>query len=391
MIENNIRVDSPEVDVEDTSSGVIIKQPFSPNDIKLTTPPMNLGDLIDMIQYGWINFDTDYQREQNLWTARQQSRLIESVLLGLRLPAFYFEEMSKKQWNIIDGLQRCCAIRNYCADGTLVLSDLEFLGDKFNGAKYDDLPFEIKRDIRMLPITVNLLNAGVPDEVKYVLFKRLNTGGIELTAQEIRNAVYQGKAIDVVKRMAQDSAFLRATGGKIPVRRKQDQDFVSRFIAFYLLGYENYQPDLENFINKSMVVIRDKADETVIKQMESDFHESMRFSYLVFGDEAFRKQVYANEKKRPLNKAYFEVVASVFAKITDSEKETLLVHKGLLVENLYTAMRESKSYNISFSGGTGQRDSVRRRFSWFQTIMKRSMDGVKIRITDDNKIEDSEL
>ena len=104
-----------EVDEEDISSDSreLITTPFKPSDIRLTTPPMNLGDLIDMIREGWVNFGTDYQRAGNLWNDEKQSRLIESVLLGLRLPAFYFEEVSKRQWNIIDGLQRCCAIKNF--------------------------------------------------------------------------------------------------------------------------------------------------------------------------------------------------------------------------------------------------------------------------------------
>ena len=144
-----------------------------------------MGDIIDMIQYHYIDFDTEYQREQNLWDDTQQSRLIESVLLGLRLPAFYFEEVSKKKWRIIDGLQRCCTIRNFYVDKTLRLQNMEFLTD-FEGKTIDDFPFEIKRDIRMLPVTVNVLENGVPDDVKYILFKRLNTGGITLSTQEIR-------------------------------------------------------------------------------------------------------------------------------------------------------------------------------------------------------------
>ena len=190
------KTENDEIESEDTSSE-LITTPFSPNDIKLSSPPMNLGDLIDMIQHNWINFGTEYQREANLWDNRKQSRLIESILLGLRLPAFYFEEVSKRKWNIIDGLQRCSAIYNFCIDKTLTLSDLEFLGDNFNNKNYTELPFETVRDIRMLPITVNLLSAGVPDNVKYILFKRLNTGGVELTPQEIRNAMFQGRAIEI--------------------------------------------------------------------------------------------------------------------------------------------------------------------------------------------------
>ena len=142
------------IEPEDTSSGEEITTPFSPNDIKINKPPMNMGDLIDMLQYGWINIKTHYQRNANLWDEGQQSRLIESILLGLRLPAFYFEIVNKKHWNIIDGLQRCCAIKNFCVDNNLRLEGLEFL-KQFEGKRFNDLQFETKRDIRMLPITVN--------------------------------------------------------------------------------------------------------------------------------------------------------------------------------------------------------------------------------------------
>lgn len=83
------------IEDEDSSAGEVITQPFSPNDIELTNPPMNLGDLIDRISFGWIDFQTEYQRGSNLWPPDKQSRLIESAMLGLRLPAFYFEEISK--------------------------------------------------------------------------------------------------------------------------------------------------------------------------------------------------------------------------------------------------------------------------------------------------------
>ena len=71
-----------------------------------------------------INLNTEFQRENNLWSPVMQSRLIESILLGLPLPAFYFDTSNKK-WDIIDGLQRCCAIRNYCVLQNFSLCDLD--------------------------------------------------------------------------------------------------------------------------------------------------------------------------------------------------------------------------------------------------------------------------
>ena len=375
---------SAKIDREDTSSNEIIPQPFSPNDIELTNPPMNLGELIDRISFGWIDFGTEYQREENLWSPAKQSRLIESALLGLRLPAFYFEEYDKKKWKIIDGLQRCYAIRNYCVDGTLALCDLEFLD--FNGYKFSDLPFELRRDIRMLPITVNLLSKGVPDKVKYILFKRLNTGGMNLEPQEIRNAVFQGKAIDTVKDLAKSEHFKKATCGSVTSKRMEDQDFVTRFMAFYLLGYDNYIPDLDNFMNTCLEGINNGTitDGQIIK-MKSDFDKAMDFALQIFGSDAFRKRDDENANRRPINKAYFEVIAVMFAKLSTGDFEELNKKKDLFKNNLISVMRNDKTYSNSFSNATGRRDNVKKRFSVFSGVMKKSIKGEQIVYGNDKK------
>lgn len=376
-----------DINEEDTGTNEVIDQPFSPSDIRLTNPPMNLGDLIDMIENGWINFSTDYQREENLWTVEQQSRLIESVLLGLRLPAFYFEEVSRRRWDIIDGLQRCCAIRNYCVDGSIVLTGMEFLGKQFNGKKYKELPFDTRRDIRMLPITVNLLDSGVPDTVKYVLFKRLNTGGISLKPQEIRNAVFNGKAIDTIKMMATLPSFITATRNKIPTKRKENLDFISRFVSFYITDWKDYKPDLEAHINQAMIFLKERANDEYIQKLQSDFDISMQMCIDIFGDRAFGKQESFEEKRKPLNKAYFEVISSMFAKMSPYKRLVLLKNKELLVENLQYAMHLSKSYRNSYSGGTGSKDSVQRRFSWVNKIIDATLNKKRITIADDFTIQ----
>lgn len=379
------------VEEEDTSSHETITTPFSPSDISISNPPMNLGDLIDMINEGWINFGTDYQREENLWDGTQQSRLIESVLLGLRLPAFYFEEVTKRNWNIIDGLQRCCAIRNFCVDKALSLTDLEFLADRFNGKKYSDFDFATKRDIRMLPITVNILAKGVPDMVKYVLFKRLNTGGIPLTNQEIRNAIYSGPAIETIKRMAKSQEFIKATDGKVETLRKTDMDFASRFAAFYILGWENYKPDLERFINEAMETLRDQWKDIDRTNMENDFKRAMDLSNKLFGNWAFRRRREQNARRTPLNKAYFEVIGVLLSKLNFQSQKMLFDNKELLIENMIVAMKFNQTYWNSFSGGTGDRNAVKLRFSYMSQIIQMTLKNKKIRITDDKEIAPKEF
>jgi hypothetical protein len=369
--------DEQVVEKEDTSSD-FITIPYCPSDINIDTHPMNVGDLIEMISAGWINFDTEYQRLRNLWTEVQQSRLIESILLGLRLPAFYFEEVSRRKWNIIAGLQRCCAIQNFCVNKTLRLSGLEFLGKEFSGKGYDDLPLEIRRDLRMLPVTVNILQKGTPSDVKYILFKRLNTGGMTLTPQEIRTAMFP-EVLPVLREMAESQEFLRVTRNKIPTKRQEDKDFVSRFIAFYLLGYQAYKSnmDIDTFVNESMQTLRNKIHSEIVNVMKNDFVRSLLMAEKIFGNDAFRKRYRRDDPLKPLNKAYFEVLTTTFAKLNTDDETCLIRRKELLKDNLIHLMNDD-SFATSISTGTGRRDRVHMRFNGVENAIKATLENKKM-------------
>jgi hypothetical protein len=385
-------IENQEVEKEDTSFGDdVIEKPFNPNDIEIETPPFTVGYLIDSIKFGEINMNTDFQREGNLWSPTQQSRLIESILLGLPLPAFYFDTTGEK-WDIIDGLQRCCAIENFCVKKNLKLTGLEFLSKKedseknyLNNAGFDDLPLPLQTSIIRRQIVIFKLKKA-PIRVRYHLFKRLNTGSLELTPQEIRNTIFQGKVADTIKKMAQLEEFKKATDWRIKTQRMEDRDFVSRFIAFYLIDYEKYQPGLDDFINSSMEIL-EKID---TEKIERDFKKSLLLAIDIFGNDAFRKRTNKNDVRRPINKAYFEVIASTFAKLSDEEKSSLKINKNLFKSNLIKLMNNDR-YFRALSQGTGTTDSVKNRFSLFQQVLQKSINGIEIRITDDNKIEDSEL
>lgn len=378
------------VEPEDTSYGNdSITHPFNPNELEIETPPYTIGYLIDRLEHNEINMNSVFQREQNLWSEEKQSRLIESILLGLPLPAFYFDA-SKSQWDIIDGLQRCCSIDNFCVKKTLKLTGLEFLKEKngksyLEGKGFDDLDRALQRSIITRFITVNLIKKA-DKKIRYILFKRLNTRYLELSNAEIRNAEFQGVAADTIKQLAHLPEFFDATDGGIPTKRMEDRDFVSRFIAFYLKDYTEYQPGLDAFINSTM--------ETLVKtnkeSLENDFKSALKLAVDVFGNDAFRKRTDTDHSKRPLNKAYFEVITVTFSKLSEIEKEQVLANKDLLKENLITLMNSSM-YSNSLSVDTGARDSVNIRFSWFKQVLNKSINGKTIRINDDNKIEDIEL
>lgn len=369
---------TPEIEVEEQGN-TPIAVPFDPNKIKIRRDPFTLGELIDKIEHDEVVFDTSFQRKSDLWNAIQQSRLIESILLRLPLPAFYFDEIIEKEedafqrrvlWQVIDGLQRCSVIRNFVVDNKLQLTDLEFL-TQFNGLRYKDLPRDLVRRINQTPLTVYVIEKGTPDDVKFNIFKRINTGGLILTPQEIRHAMNQGVPAQFVAELAEMDSFKEATCNKIEKERMSDRDFTTRFVSFYLQDYKNYTPDLDEFMNKGMRMLKTVSEEERCS-IKENFDKAMLLARSIFGDDAFRKRFNTTEKRRPINKALFEVLSVLFAKMTDSQR--LALSDGAeLFKNKFIELNNDDKFLYSISSGTGQKESVQKRFTEMTRIINETI------------------
>ena len=202
--------DGSEVENEDSLLPMPEIRPFDPSKIDIDMKTMELSSIIERLEYNEINMNTDFQRKSGLWTDVQKSQLIESLLLRIPIPAFYFDGGIKDNWLIIDGLQRITASKKFVIDGDLRLSGLEFFHD-LEGMKYTELPRTFIRRIKETNIVAYIVKGGTPANVKYNIFKRINTGGLELKPQEIRHALYQGPATDLCKKFAKFSEFQMAT------------------------------------------------------------------------------------------------------------------------------------------------------------------------------------
>ena len=253
---DNLSRDNDIIENEIGNEVVGIDVPFDPNQINVSSPPMNVGDIIDRLENGEIMLDTEFQRLPDLWDNVKKSRFIESLLLKLPIPKFYFDGQDDNKWRVIDGLQRISTFKSFIKEKTMRLQGLEFLKEYENKA-FDELPRELQRRLKISSVSVHILEKGTPDVVKFLLFSRINQGSLLLTPQEIRHAMHQGKASDLIKELVDKDneigqSFIKVTEGKIPTKRMEDSDFAARFVAFYLLSYENYKPDMDSFINAGM-------------------------------------------------------------------------------------------------------------------------------------------
>lgn len=345
---------------------VLMEKPFDPTQIKVESKTPSLDTLIKRISGKSIQMDTSnyFQRQDDLWDKGKQSRLIESILIRFPLPAFFFDASDDNNWLVVDGLQRLSSIRNFCVLKTLKLTNLEFL-THLNGKTWDDLSEDLHRVIEEAQVVIYKILPGTPTDVKFNIFKRINTGGLILEAQEIRHALFQGTPSDFITELARTKEFLEATENKIETRRMLDRDFVNRFLCFYLLGIENYGTkeygqDLDTFMSKAMASIYTRTDDELDK-IRYDFAKAMKLSKTIFGREAFRKVYYKYDRLPPINKAIFDAISTQFALQSDTDLEKIKQNKTQFKKALFERLKNDPLFFTSVTSSTGDKNRVIKR------------------------------
>lgn len=361
-----------EENLEGNTSSAVITKPFNPNEIDVDISTVNLGSLIEQLENEEIELQPDFQRAADVWDGVKKSRLIESILLGLPLPSFYFsEDPVSQKLSVIDGLQRICAIRDFVLEkeDPLKLQNLQFLKN-FEGMTYSQLARpEIKR-IKSLKITMNTLRKGTPLDVKYIIFQRVNTAGEPLTPQEMRHALNQGVAASFIRELSEMESFKKATNYSLKKKRMQDRDFVNRFIAFFM-GYQEYSGDLDMFLNDKMGELN-KITPEERNNIKIAFDKSMQCCYQIFKEDTFRKRYDIADKRKPISKSVYDTLSVNIAWLSDEERNLLLDRAEVFKARMINLFNDDK-FNSSISTGTGQKYNVNIRFSFVKSLIKETI------------------
>lgn len=347
-----------DIEMDEAENGQLMAnvRPFDPSRIDIDMKTMELSSIIKRIRYEEVNLKTHFQRKGGLWSDKQKSQLIESLLLRIPIPAFYFDGGVADNWLIIDGLQRITALKEFVVDEKLKLTGLEFFTD-LEGAKFSDLPRSFKRRIEESNVVAFIVKGSTPVNVKYNIFKRINTGGLELTPQEIRHALYYGKATDICKRLAECSEFKKATSNSIRTERMMDQEFVLRFTAVCYYGIGHYDGIPDNFLNDAMGYLG-SAEGIDVEGIERDFKRVMNIMYELLGKYAFRR-LGRDDFRRPINKAIYETWCYAIYHLSQEDVELLIKERvylkrafvNLCEDDVFLAMikaSDKKSYGLRF-------------------------------------------
>lgn len=363
-----------ETDIED-STGIepetedTITEPFDPSKIRVDTRPMTLDLVLSRLQYDELDLAPEFQRQAGIWTDIAKSRLIESILIRIPLPAFYMDATNEDKWLVIDGLQRLTALKQFVIDKQLRLKGLDYLKE-IEGKNYDELPRTYQRRIKETVLTVYLIEKGTPPEVKFNIFSRINTGGLPLSPQELRHAINTGKATKLLAQLAGSQEFRQATGN-FTKKRMEDSELVLRFLAFTITPYTDYDAKIiDVFFNDAMAKIN-QMSEPEIMELSTKFLMSMIAARNIFGDKAFRKISKQNRRKKyPLNKALFEAFSVNLSKLTDPDIQLLKARKQDLIESFINRLEADKEFDRSISESTSKVINVKYRFSTIENLIK---------------------
>jgi hypothetical protein len=312
---------------------------------------LDRGDmLVPQFGHADVHIETAGFQRNFVWTKPQMDKFIESLLLGYPIPGILLIRQQDNRYLILDGQQRLRTLQRFYQgqhqDRSFTLKNVS---NEFQGLSYATLSDSQRRAIDNTYIQATIINSDGSlgsQEAVYQIFERLNSGGTQLTAHEIRVALYAGPLIDQIHRLNHNQDWRRVYGDPSP--RLRDQELVLRIMALYLQG-DSYIRPLKRFLNDFAGTNRHASDPNIAAA--SDLFE--RAALLVRqgpGSDAMRR------RSRQLNVAQTE--ALFVGLMEELTKRDLSINK---VSAAVDILKADESLDQSMTTGTSTEDAVTSR------------------------------
>lgn len=364
--------ESDDTGVEAEETGPEDTKPFDPNKVRVRLWEPTIDLLMKRIDRQEIDLAPDFQRKAGLWKDDAQSQLIESLLIRIPLPAFFMDGANEDRYVVVDGIQRLTALKRFILDKNLRLRRMEFLAD-LNNKSFEDLPRSLQRRLGETQVTIHVIERGTPDDARLTLFKRINTRGLCLSAQEIRHALNPDPARGLLKELAESPEFKRATGEAVGSEHMEDRECVLRFVAFILTPPAAYNaPKFDTFLNRAMQEIN-RMEDGARQELGERFLRAMNAALKIFDKRAFRRLARTDGSKGrrwPVNKALFESWSVSLDACSDEQIQKLIDRKNRLMEGFVGLLDGNQDFVDALSWATGDKQRVHLRFEKVKTLIQ---------------------
>ncbi|QHC88718.1 DUF262 domain-containing protein [Pseudomonas chlororaphis] len=341
-----------------------------------------LPQIIDFVnQKKWMNLQPEYQRRQ-VWDRKKKSQFIESLLMNLPVPPVFLFEPEYSRYEVMDGQQRLSAIVAFYTN-RFKLSGLEYWPE-LNGFQYDDLPPLIQRglDRRRLSAVVLQSNALKEDydDLRKIVFERLNTGGQKLNAQELRNCIYSSSFAKLLVELAGYDSFNDLLGmpryddniirGQISsdlaenpfFKRMIDCELVLRFFAFRKKA--NIKGSVKSVLDKCMVAnLETDGDE--LDEQAADFRTRIDMAKELFGDDAFKIRESKKDQEKVSPPYYDAIIIACDRQF--SNRAALIKKRVALKKALDAAIAKEDVYEL-IVGRANTADAIKQRLDLVEKI-----------------------
>lgn len=313
MDETNIDVIDEEDELQGADEGDFYAA-GSARTVPLQKADRSLSELKRWFDKGRLIVDPEWQRGY-VWDEKRASRLIESFLIELPVPVIYLATNDEGKYEVIDGLQRLTAIFNFMSNRSR-LTGLQRLCDH-NGKTFSELDEGTQAKLEDSTLRTFELAQTVDKNLMFIIFERLNTGGVALNDMEIRNCLYRGKLNNLISELTKNENFLNCTNQQNLDRRMYDRLLVLRFLAFHQMTYKNARTGLKKFFNDFLEAFRNPT-EMRIEEYREVFRKCMRACFTIFGDKGFRLRKGSGNKRAGewvgrVNASVFQVISTSFA------------------------------------------------------------------------------
>nr|VFK50375.1 MAG: Uncharacterized conserved protein, contains ParB-like and HNH nuclease domains [Candidatus Kentron sp. TUN]VFK51547.1 MAG: Uncharacterized conserved protein, contains ParB-like and HNH nuclease domains [Candidatus Kentron sp. TUN]VFK55975.1 MAG: Uncharacterized conserved protein, contains ParB-like and HNH nuclease domains [Candidatus Kentron sp. TUN] len=227
---------------------------------------MSFGELISMYTSNELVIDPEFQRLFR-WDSHQQTRFIESLLLGIPIPSVFIAEDSEGRWELVDGLQRMSTIlsffgllkdnsskNNWALEKGDIVEELENLD-------IEKLPLKFRLNIKRSACRIEIIKWDSEYDLRFELFNRLNTGGSPLTDQEIRNCIFRGISVDFTQTIKDLAATERFIGLIQPTSRQKEQLYLDELVLRFFSLFENHNNIKKNLSDHMTDYMKDATED----------------------------------------------------------------------------------------------------------------------------------
>lgn len=324
-----------------------------------------------------INLRPEYQRRLR-WDDKEKSRLIESLLLNIPIPPIFLYESKAARYEVMDGQQRLNAIVEFF-ENKFELKGLNILHD-LNGKKYKECPPRVIRSLDRSAVSAIVLLMGgekgiinISDMRRFV-FNRLNTGGKQLNAQEIRNAMAPKKWNNLIIELSQFDLFTKSfnippysKNGDDSERKKnklyssmKDCELVLRFFA--LRDEENIRGSIKSMLDRFMSEDKEITDADA-KKLSKEYRDRFKFLYELFDEKPFRIETQPNKILASLYDSSMVALDQLW-----DNRSKIQSKKSTLIDRLENAASSDEKYAL-IAGRKNTSQSIKERISLMKKIL----------------------